>query len=144
MAFDAQAIADRIALEWLRAESWRAHRRAELEAERPLPRPPRPLSNTAEELHDTLRAVPAETWLRALIDVEVPRGRMIHCPFHADGQERTASLRVYDTSFFCFGCGTGGDVYTFAGKLWQVPTRSRSFPELRERLADRLLGVVAA
>ena len=34
------------------------------------------------------------------------------CPFHS---EKTASCHVYtDTqSFFCFGCGAGGDVITF-------------------------------
>jgi hypothetical protein len=140
---DAQAIADDIARQWLREECWRAHRRAQLEAERPPPRPPRPLSSTADELHEALLAVAADTWLPALIDVDVPRSRTIRCPFHADGQERTPSCRIYETSYYCFGCGSGGDVFAFAGELWGIPTRSRSFPELRERLADHLLGMAA-
>ena len=40
------------------------------------------------------------------------RNMMGLCPFHA---ERTASLCVYPAngSFYCFGCGVGGDVITF-------------------------------
>lgn len=34
----------------------------------------------------------------------------IACPFHA---EKTPSLRVYNNSFYCFGCGVGGDVIRF-------------------------------
>ncbi|MBR1779017.1 MAG: DNA primase, partial [Clostridia bacterium] len=38
------------------------------------------------------------------------------CPFHA---EKTASFNVYPTteSFYCFGCGVGGDVITFIEKI---------------------------
>lgn len=38
------------------------------------------------------------------------------CPFHS---ERTPSCMVYtDTeSFYCFGCGAGGDVITFIEKI---------------------------
>ena len=38
------------------------------------------------------------------------------CPFHA---EKTPSFHVYtDTqSFYCFGCGAGGDVITFAKRI---------------------------
>jgi len=34
----------------------------------------------------------------------------ICCPFHS---EKTASCRLYEHSFYCFGCGTGGDVIKF-------------------------------
>ena len=33
------------------------------------------------------------------------------CPFHLG--DNTASLKVYDKSFFCFGCGKGGDFIYF-------------------------------
>ena len=38
------------------------------------------------------------------------------CPFHS---EKTPSFYVYpDTqSFYCFGCGAGGDAITFAKKI---------------------------
>ena len=37
------------------------------------------------------------------------------CPFHS---EKTPSFTVYpqDNSFYCFGCGAGGDVITFIKK----------------------------
>ena len=45
------------------------------------------------------------------------RGRsyLALCPFHA---EKTASFNVYpeSNSFYCFGCGTGGDIITFIEK----------------------------
>lgn len=39
------------------------------------------------------------------------------CPFHS---EKTPSFRVYPGTggFYCFGCGTGGDVVTFAERLF--------------------------
>ena len=38
------------------------------------------------------------------------------CPFHS---EKTPSFTVYpeSSSFYCFGCGVGGDVITFTGLL---------------------------
>lgn len=38
------------------------------------------------------------------------------CPFHS---EKTPSFTIYDQngSFYCFGCGTGGDVITFIMKI---------------------------
>lgn len=39
------------------------------------------------------------------------------CPFHS---EKTPSFRVYPGAggFYCFGCGAGGDVVTFAERLF--------------------------
>ena len=38
------------------------------------------------------------------------------CPFHS---EKTTSFTVYpdSQSFYCFGCGAGGDVVTFVKKM---------------------------
>ncbi len=32
------------------------------------------------------------------------------CPFH---KEKTASMKIYKTSYNCFGCGANGDIFTF-------------------------------
>ncbi len=52
------------------------------------------------------------------------RGRthVCNCPFHS---EKTPSCTVFpDTqSFYCFGCGAGGDVITFTMKMENLPYR---------------------
>ena len=54
------------------------------------------------------------------------------CPFH---DEKTPSFHVrpHHGHFHCFGCGEGGDVYSFLQKQEHV-----SFVEAVEQLADRL------
>jgi DNA primase len=53
------------------------------------------------------------------------------CPFHS---EKTPSFMVNEEKqiFHCFGCGTGGDVFTFLMKIGQF-----SFPQTIEELARR-------
>jgi DNA primase len=50
-----------------------------------------------------------------------PAGQRLvgRCPFHRDGRP---SLAVYprNQSYFCFGCGAGGDVIDFVGRLHEV------------------------
>lgn len=38
------------------------------------------------------------------------RAGFISCPFH---NEKTASLKIYADSFYCFGCSRSGDIFTF-------------------------------
>jgi len=38
------------------------------------------------------------------------RAGFISCPFH---RERTASMKIYKDSYYCFGCGANGDIFTF-------------------------------
>lgn len=45
------------------------------------------------------------------------RAGFITCPFHS---EKTASCKIYDSSFYCFGCGVGGDVVSFVQKLFTL------------------------
>jgi len=54
------------------------------------------------------------------------------CPFH---QEKTPSFSVSPAKqiFYCFGCGVGGDVFSFLMKI-----NNLSFPEALETLADSL------
>lgn len=50
--------------------------------------------------------------------IEVNSSGFILCPFHS---EKSASLKIFtDNTFYCFGCGTGGDVITFAKKLYNI------------------------
>lgn len=53
------------------------------------------------------------------------------CPFH---NERTPSFNVRDDKgiFKCFGCGKGGDVFSFV-----METEGLTFPEAAKRLADK-------
>lgn len=44
------------------------------------------------------------------------RAGFIRCPFHSG--DNHASLKIYPKSFYCFGCGKGGDVFTFV-QLYQ-------------------------
>lgn len=46
---------------------------------------------------------------------EPNRGAFIRCPFH---NEDTPSLKLYEHSFFCFGCGVGGDAVAFVQRLF--------------------------
>lgn len=46
----------------------------------------------------------------ARYNIKVVRG-FCNCPLH--DRDRTASMRVYEDSFYCFGCGAGGDVIRF-------------------------------
>lgn len=53
------------------------------------------------------------------------------CPFH---NEKTPSFTVFPgtRSFYCFGCGTGGDIFTFA-----MQAEGLDYPEAVELLAKR-------
>ena len=48
---------------------------------------------------------------------EPNRAGFIPCPFHA---EKTASCKIYESSFYCFGCGAGGDVINFVKLLYGI------------------------
>lgn len=59
------------------------------------------------------------------------KGNKALCPFH---QENKPSLQVYPKtdSFYCFGCGKGGDIFTFIMMIESV-----SFVEAVKILAKR-------
>lgn len=63
---------------------------------------------------------------------------VIRCPFHS---ERTASFRIYqrNNSFYCFGCGIGGDQINFVAKMLNL-----SYYEALKRVdEDFMLNVFA-
>ena len=49
--------------------------------------------------------------------LEVNRGSMICCPFHAD---RTPSMKLNEDYFYCFGCGATGDVINLTARLFNL------------------------
>ena len=83
---------------------------------------------------------------------EPNRQGFVSCPFH---NERTASLKIYPNSntFYCFGCGAGGDVIDFVRQLYGldfkqacvrleadfglVSGQSAASPELSEKAKKR-------
>lgn len=61
---------------------------------------------TLEEIKDTYSMMD----ILNRLNIKVNRG-FINCPLHSG--DRTASLKVYPKSFYCFGCGKGGDIINF-------------------------------
>jgi hypothetical protein len=57
---------------------------------------------------------------------ETDRKGFICCPFH---NEKTASMKIYDTSYYCFGCHASGDVIKFVQTLFNL-----SFPETLKKI----------
>lgn len=102
----------------------------------PPPRKRKRSTVASDGLRDAIKEVPADEWVLALLDVEVPGSRKIRCPLH---EERTASCHVYRDHLHCHGCGAHLYVFDLAAHLWDRDTRnSDHFKELLQRLADRL------
>lgn len=88
---------------------------------------------TNDEFLYRLRAAnPIDTVMGAYVNI-IRRGRnyICSCPFHS---EKTPSCTIFtDTqSFYCFGCGAGGDVITFIMKIENL-----DFTEAVKLLAQR-------
>lgn len=54
------------------------------------------------------------------------KNNMICCPFHND---RTASMKIYNKSFYCFGCNKTGDIIQFVEYLFNL-----SFKEAMQKI----------
>lgn len=52
--------------------------------------------------------------------IDIARGDVAVCPFH---REKTPSMKVYSDGFYCFGCGTGGDVIKFVAKFFGISNK---------------------
>ena len=50
--------------------------------------------------------------------LEVNYAGMVRCPFHED---HAPSMKLYEDHFYCFGCGTHGDVVNFTAELFAIP-----------------------
>lgn len=66
------------------------------------------------------------------LGIEINKKGFICCPFH---NEKTPSLKIYEHSYFCFGCGTGGDVIDFVKHYLNL-----TFPEAIEYLGGATLS----
>ena len=51
----------------------------------------------------------------------VSRNGMTCCPFHED---RHPSLKLNEDFFYCFGCGTSGDVIDFTARLFGISLKN--------------------
>lgn len=94
---------------------------------------------------DLLQRIHPRIYVRALTGRHPNRSGKILCPFHED---RRPSFHVYNTperGWTCFACTTpsgrrlGGDIYTLASLLWNIPNRGHHFYALRTRL-DEIFG----
>lgn len=43
------------------------------------------------------------------------RAGFVRCPFHP--KDRTASMKIYKDSYYCFGCCATGDIFTFVQNM---------------------------
>lgn len=50
--------------------------------------------------------------------IQIDRNGFCMCPFHQDN--KTASFKVYEDSFHCFGCNANGDIFTFVQMMDDV------------------------
>ena len=59
--------------------------------------------------------------MEQIVGVYLPAERIkrgfIACPFHG---ETVGSLKLYDNTFYCFGCHAGGDAVDFVGRLFSL------------------------
>ena len=46
--------------------------------------------------------------------IQPNRAGFIRCPFH---KEKTASMKIYKDSYYCFGCGASGDIFDFVCRM---------------------------
>ncbi len=85
---------------------------------------------TRDQIEAIKRANPIESVIAAYVNhLRWYGGRLVgRCPFHED---REPSFNVWpeSQSFYCFGCGVGGDVFTFLEKMEGI-----SFPQTCELL----------
>ncbi len=86
-----------------------------------------PVVNQVSSLNDIVEIVSEYVPLK-----KAGRNLKACCPFHP---EKTASFMVNPEKqiFHCFGCGVGGDVFSFLMKIENL-----NFPEALQKLADRV------
>lgn len=72
-------------------------------------------------LREAATIIRASLTMEQIVSVYLPaepiRRGFIACPFHG---ETVGSLKLYDNTFYCFGCHAGGDALDFVSKLFNV------------------------
>ena len=68
-------------------------------------------------IFDTLKARITIPQAAAYYGVRIGRNGMCCCPFHPD---KTPSMKINETYYYCFGCHATGDVIDFAAKLFDL------------------------
>lgn len=85
-----------------------------------------------ETIEQVVRRNDIESVIKSYINLRRAGSNLVGlCPFHS---EKSPSFTVYptDNSFYCFGCGIGGDVITFIKKKENL-----DYPDAVQFLADR-------
>lgn len=71
-----------------------------------------------DEFKSEVERVKAQYTMREIVErygFHVSRSGYIPCPFH--NGDNSPSLKVYKDSYYCFGCGASGDIFTFIQKM---------------------------
>ena len=68
-------------------------------------------------IFDTLKARITIPQAAAYYGVRIGQNGMCRCPFHPD---KTPSMKINETYYYCFGCHATGDVIDFAAKLFDL------------------------
>ena len=68
-------------------------------------------------IFDTLKAHITVPQAAAYYGVRIGRNGMCCCPFHSD---KTPSMKINETYYYCFGCHSTGDVIGFTARLFNL------------------------
>lgn len=106
-------------------------------------------SHLCKEDYDEVKSLLSMRQVAEYYGQRLQRGDTCLCPFHNDSRP---SMKIYpnDKGFYCWACGTGGDVITFVGLLFDlnnkeaclkliedfslpIKTENLTYREIRER-----------
>ena len=68
-------------------------------------------------IFDTLKARVIVPQAAAHYGVRIGQNGMCRCPFHSD---KTPSMKINESYYYCFGCHTTGDVIDFTARLFDL------------------------
>lgn len=92
---------------------------------------------TIREAAQTIRDSVSAQEIAARYGYQPNRGGYIPCPFHA---EKTASLKLHKSGWYCYGCGKGGSVIDFV-MLHESYTFTQAVKAIDENMNLGLLDV---